>query len=450
MRKPRSCSSSARPLAATRPTTVRVAVSASKTESGRSAPFRALHRADDVAALAHRSQRRLRLGRNRPTSRGMRLSQAELVQHLQAPDQQSAFEPLVSSGRHVAQVDEAVAGVFGELPVKPGPALLTDLAGHALAHFQLGLRAEQVGGEIGGAAAQPVADVVASDDEVVPGVIDAAQNDMAVRIVGIPVIDRDPVELRAEVRFHARHQVARVSLQIADLSRVLGRDDEPELVPVAFDARLERLRVGDVPRCGVGLARFTFAGDAVALDVAKVGAGRARRGLGVNHKPRLDHDAPGPRPKASAKKAGSDMAASLFGTATGAARKRASRSAASLLRSAEHLAGEALGSSVPVTADLARPWAEMILVRASHDASSSVPSRVRHANSRFELEPSLQAQHRAHSGACRANRRADQGERPAACRGLLSCPRLPPLPHGLSSSRARSPVCTSVSSQCCR
>ncbi len=225
-----------------------------------------------------------------------------------------------------------------------------------------------------------MADVVAGDDEVAPGVIDAAQDDMAVRVVGVPVVDRDPVELRAEVRFHAGHQVARVALEVADLGRVLGRDDEPELVPVAFDARLERLRVGDVPRRGVGLARLAFAGDAVALDVAEVGAGRARRGLGVNHQPRLDHHTPGSRPEAAAKQPGGDMAASLLGAATGAARQRAPRSAAGLLGGAQHLAGEALGSRVSMAADLAGPRTEALLVRAGHDASSSAPGRVRHAN----------------------------------------------------------------------
>ena len=156
---------------------------------------------------------------------------------LQPADQQAAVEAAVGPGGDVAKVDDAVAGALGKLPVKPGPALLADLAGHALAHLQLGLRAEQVGGELGGAAAQAVADVVARDDEVAPGLVDAAQHDVCVGVVGVPVVDRDPVELRAEVRFHARHQVARVALKVADLRRVLGRDDEPELVPVVLDSR---------------------------------------------------------------------------------------------------------------------------------------------------------------------------------------------------------------------
>jgi hypothetical protein len=37
---------------------------------------------------------------------------------------------------------------------------------------------------------------------------------MGVRVAGVVVIDRDPVELRPEVSFHLLHQVARGDAQI--------------------------------------------------------------------------------------------------------------------------------------------------------------------------------------------------------------------------------------------
>jgi len=56
------------------------------------------------------------------------------------------------------------------------------------------------------------------------GGILAAQHDVRVGIVGIPMINCDPVQLGAQVRLHTLHQVARVATQIFDLCGVLGRD----------------------------------------------------------------------------------------------------------------------------------------------------------------------------------------------------------------------------------
>jgi len=51
-----------------------------------------------------------------------------------------------------------------------------------------------------GASAQTVADVVAGYDEVAAVVALAPDDDMNVRVVRIPVIDFDPIELGAEIR----------------------------------------------------------------------------------------------------------------------------------------------------------------------------------------------------------------------------------------------------------
>ena len=64
---------------------------------------------------------------------------------------------------------------------------------------------------------------------------------MDVRIIGVPVIDADPVELRAEVLLHLPHQVAGEGLEVCHLDRVLRRDDEAEMVPVVLGALGEGL-----------------------------------------------------------------------------------------------------------------------------------------------------------------------------------------------------------------
>ena len=120
-----------------------------------------------------------------------------------------------------------------------------------------------------------MADIVAGDDQVGADLVDAAEHDVRVRVVGVPVVDGHPVEPRAEIRLHAGHEVAGVGAQVAELGRILGRDDEPELMAVVLDARLERLGVGPVLGRRIDLPALTFASDAVALDVAQVRRGRA-------------------------------------------------------------------------------------------------------------------------------------------------------------------------------
>jgi hypothetical protein len=61
----------------------------------------------------------------------------------------------------------------------------------------------------GRASAQSVADIVAGNDEIAAVVPLAPHDDMDVRVVRIPVIDIDPIELGAEILLGLRHQVAR-------------------------------------------------------------------------------------------------------------------------------------------------------------------------------------------------------------------------------------------------
>ena len=63
------------------------------------------------------------------------------------------------------------------------------------------------------------------------------------RIVGIPVIDRHPVQLRAEVPFHLTHQLAGECLEVHHFGSVLWRDDESEMMPVVLAALAELFRI---------------------------------------------------------------------------------------------------------------------------------------------------------------------------------------------------------------
>ena len=118
-------------------------------------------------------------------------------------------------------------------------------------------------------------DVVAGNDEVLAEFVLAAQHDVAVRIVGVEVVDRHPVEAGVEVAFHLGHQAAHEGLQIVKLGPVLRRDDEAELMAVAVAALQKFLAVGLIARGVVELAGLALPRDAIALDIFEVRLRRA-------------------------------------------------------------------------------------------------------------------------------------------------------------------------------
>src|SRR3546814_2778482 len=82
--------------------------------------------------------------------------------------------------------------------------------------------------------------------------------------------------LRAHLRRHLPHPPARGPLQIVIFGTVLRGDDEAELVTVIYLPLNECLAVRPIVLGRVELTAFTIAGDAVALDVTQMRAGRAQ------------------------------------------------------------------------------------------------------------------------------------------------------------------------------
>src|SRR5580698_5704111 len=100
----------------------------------------------------------------------------------------------------------------------------------------LGLGTQFHRDEIFGPRAQATADIVAGDDEVGAGIIDTADQQMNVGIVGVPMVDSDPVELRTEIGLHLPGEIEGKRLEIGHLAGILWRDDEPEMMPVTLAA----------------------------------------------------------------------------------------------------------------------------------------------------------------------------------------------------------------------
>lgn len=89
-------------------------------------------------------------------------------------------------------------------------------------------------------------DVVAIDDQILPLIVAAIDDDVDVRMAGVEMIDGNPVELSAEVRFHLLHQVTREGTHILHLLGILRRDDEAELMPVVMPAFEEGISIGAI------------------------------------------------------------------------------------------------------------------------------------------------------------------------------------------------------------
>ena len=165
---------------------------------------RPVHGLDDVAALAKLPQHRLGLWRYDPFA-GLDLGRQPHALQLARPlDQQRAI--LTEGVAHVlvgAQVGKLPPLLLGDQhPVEPGEAIGIHFPLKLLRYLQLGLPAQFPGNDLAGPFANAVGDIVAGDVEGLAVLGDAAQEDMGVRVAGVVVIDRDPVELGPEVGFH--------------------------------------------------------------------------------------------------------------------------------------------------------------------------------------------------------------------------------------------------------
>ena len=193
-----------------------------------------VHGLDDVAALAKLPQRRLGPGRYNPSA-GLDLGRQSHALQLAHPcDQQGTV--LAERVAHVlvwAQVGKLLALLLGDQhPVKAGEAIGIHLPLKLPGYLELGLPAQFQRNDLAGPFADAVGDIVTGDVEGLAVVRDAAQEDMGVRVAGVVMIDRDPVELRSEIYLHLLHQRAGSLAQVGQFRSLLGRDDETELVTV--------------------------------------------------------------------------------------------------------------------------------------------------------------------------------------------------------------------------
>src|SRR5262249_39910226 len=131
--------------------------------------------------------------------------------------------------------------------------------------------------------------------EVLPPVVAPANEDVAVGMAGVEVVDRDPIEPGVEILLHLPHHIAGEGAQVGEPIATLRGEDEAKLVAVLPTAPDNGLAVRRVGVGAIEPAALAVACRPVALQVADVGVGRPAADLEA-HDPRLDHDAARPLP----------------------------------------------------------------------------------------------------------------------------------------------------------
>ena len=66
------------------------------------------------------------------------------------------------------------------------------------------------------------------------------------RIIGIPVIDSDPIQVGSEIALDIRQQLACEGSQVGHLTRILRRNDEAEVMPIFLASLSEGTLIGNV------------------------------------------------------------------------------------------------------------------------------------------------------------------------------------------------------------
>ena len=199
----------------------------------------AVHGLDDVAALAHPAQRVLDIIGEAPLAGTNFLGQTEPPQFLQATGAQRLLEGVAVGGP-----DNAIfAHVPEQLTIETGQALLFDFAAQPVLDLEIRTRPEIQADDLGGPLAHAGGDIVPGDDQVLTPIIPATDDDVAVRMAGVVMIDGYPIELGTQIFFHLRHEAADKGLQVFVLRAILGGDDETELVAVAIGAVKEVLAI---------------------------------------------------------------------------------------------------------------------------------------------------------------------------------------------------------------
>ena len=234
-----------------------------------------MHGLDDVAPLAQFAHGGLQPLRKRPHPQLPFPGKPIALKCLKPADAKRSVEVGADLAGLGTEVERASSRFLDHCPVNAGEALGPYLGLKLLPQLQIRFRPELQRRALLGPQPHAVGDVVLGNDQVLAEVVLAADDDMAVRVAGVEMVDRYPVEFGAEIGLHLAHDVSGEAAQIGQAVAVLGRDDEPEGVAVLRAALDEGTAVAVIGVATIELTAPAIAGGAVALEIAQVGAGSA-------------------------------------------------------------------------------------------------------------------------------------------------------------------------------
>src|SRR6266852_3230483 len=253
-----------------------------------------VHGLDDIAALAQLTQGGLQLFTQLPAARRGFAGKPHSLQLAKPRQPQCAVGDAARIGRRVPEVHAPLAGLGDQRPIDASEAILIDLGRELALLLDLGDRTEFERHQLACPLANAMGDVVAIDDQILVQLISAVDDDVNMRMAGIKMVHRDPIELRSQVSFEFAHEVAGEAGQVAEAHTVLRRDNDAELVAIVLAAIEEGIAVGPVLRRRIKPPALAIARGAVALNITEMSGGAAVLAGGTDGA-RFDDDAPGAR-----------------------------------------------------------------------------------------------------------------------------------------------------------
>mgnify|MGYP003643338614 FL=1 len=181
-----------------------------------------MHPLDDVATLPHLAQDCLGIVPDVPLRLSDLVGDAEHFQPAQPPDLQCVkrIRLPIRIRRHVE--DARTPCIPQQLTVELRPALGPDLSLKCPADVEIATWAQFLGYEIPCPVPHALLDVVPRDHEILAVVARTPNDQMDMRMGGVPVIDADPVKRCAEILLHPPDEIAGEGLQVGHVRRVVG------------------------------------------------------------------------------------------------------------------------------------------------------------------------------------------------------------------------------------
>jgi len=167
------------------------------------------------------------------------------------------------------QVNNSPLALLGsEHLVEPSPPLRLNLRLQFGLKFELALVSQFQRHQLGSPMTDAVGDIVSGDIEDTASLQDTANDNVGMRMAGVVMIDRDPIEARLEVLLHLSHEIARKTSQIGHFIGIFRRHNEAELMPILTAPLDKGLAASLVLNSRIGLPLLAISIDPVPFEIA--------------------------------------------------------------------------------------------------------------------------------------------------------------------------------------